>query len=382
MPTIANNQIEFRKRGITHNLQYQAATAWNISSNGMTTGSDIVDGSRGLTLWSIQDAVGATLQDNSVTNAYMGVEIWNVPTTATLLVQGGNLVGNTYGVRLPDDSSYGAAGAGKAVVSGVNVQGSTTAGIAVDSSVHGIALQLDVTGNSVASGSPAECLVLGSAASANIHDNTASITGNQIGVEVDTGKALIQNNDLTGNTVAGIWATNGATVDSGNCSGVNVTGLGVSAGGNNLSGYLAGTAKAIVNANAGGTPLVLADHDNFGAVSTNDVIADALTGQVDYSQTPAVIAAPANVLVTCVSEVPAAVTTLTDFISAGGYFSATGGVTVSSSDTTNYTSPSPYIGSGVITRTYIIADGCSVATSAVQTITFTTRFRRPSPVCR
>ena len=344
----------------------------------------------------MQGSVSATAVNNiivaspaviTISSNNVGYSVWNTPTTGSITISGGSVNNATYGVWVNNYDGYQSPGASTlATITGVTIAESALAGVYVQddprASTNGVVLQATVTGNTVINGSPVGVWTPGTNAAALVPNNTAWITGNQIGVEVDTGRALIQNNDLTGNTVAGIWATNGATVDAGNCTGVNVTGLGISAGGNNLSGYLAGTAKAIVNANAGGTPLVLADHDNFGAVSTNDVIADALTGQVDYSQTPAVIAAPANVLVTCVSEVPAAVATLTDFISAGGYFSANSGVTVSSSDTTNYTSPSPYIGSGVITRTYIIADGCSVATSAVQTITFSNWFRRPSPVCR
>ena len=203
--------------------------------------------------------------------------------------------------------------------------------------------------------------ITGPLAKATAYSN--SVTGNGMGVVANTGVVLLQNNDLTGNTVAGISATNGAIVDAGNCTAVNTTGLGISAGGNNLSGYGFDSSApwAIINGNTGGTPVVLTDHDNFGAVVGNN-IATAVMGAVEYSQSPAVLSCPPPVTVVCEIGVPAPATDLTSFTSAGGYFSASA-ATVTSQDT-----PHP-IGSGVITRTYTVTDLCGVQSTCQQTIT-------------
>ena len=235
-------------------------------------------------------------------------------------------------------------------------------------STNGVLVRATVNGNTVIARAPALGVwVQGTNATASVLDNSASITGNSVGVSVDTGAALLQNNDLTGNSLAAISVTNGATVDAGNCTGHDVTGLGISTGGNNLSNYgFDGMAPwAIINGNPSGIPIVLADHDNFGA-SVGDNIPAAFSGAVEYSQSPAVIAPPTNVTVVCVSEVPAPLTDLASFTNSGGYYSASAG-TVSSSDNPL----SPYCaGSGTIHRTYTITDGCGlVSTAAVQTIT-------------
>ena len=109
---------------------------------------------------------------------------------------------------------------------------------------NGSVLRATVTGNTVIDASGLGVFVQGPNAAATVINNTASIIDNQVGIQVDGGRALVENNNLSGNIVAGILATNGAIVDAGDCSGGDVTGLGTgsglngsSAGENNLSGY-------------------------------------------------------------------------------------------------------------------------------------------------
>lgn len=369
---VASNTISTYRRGIFHNLQYEGATPAMIVGNNISveTNGDFPASTNnfGIEFASIQSGVSETAIGNNVTNNVYGIMLWNVPTTGSVVVSGGTLSGNTYGVwATSNDPQFNqAAGSSNSVVSGVTVLASTGAGIFVDDSMNFALTRLTVTSNTVVSGAPVGVLVSGTNAAATVVDNSASITGNGIGISVDGGAALVQNNDLTGNTIAGINAINSAIVDAGNCTGTNFTGLGSSTGGNNLSGYgfVSAAPWAIINGNPGGSPIVLADHDNFGAV-VGDNIPGAFSGPVEYSQSPAVIGPPTNVTVVCVSDVPVPLTTLSDFIAFGGYYSASAG-TVSSSD-----NPSIYsAGSQTIVRTYTITDGCGlVSTSAVQTIT-------------
>ncbi len=369
---VASNTISTYHRGIYHNLQYQSATAATIQGNNIQveTGGDQPASSSnfGIELSSIQDTVSEAVIGNNVTNNIYGIMLWNVPSTGNVIVSGGTVSGNQIGVwATSQDPQFGPAAASQSIISNVTVVNATIAGVEVDDSTATAATKATITGNSVVSGNPLGLFVNGAAASAIVLNNSATITSNGIGIDVDTGAALIQNNDLTGNTVAGIVATNGAKVDAGNCTGTNVTGLGISTGGNNLSGYL-NTTDGIINANPGGVPEVLADHDNFGTSSPAN-IPSAFRGAVEYSESPAVIVAPPNITVTCVAETEGAeefagATNLAEFTTQGGYYSASS-ATVSFSD-----SPHPSVGiNGNITRTYTVTDGCTVASTCAQTIT-------------
>lgn len=354
-PTIANNDISYRWRGILHNLQYSGASAWTIRSNNIAAAGDAIPLNGGLRIWSIQSAVGATIQDNNVSGAYMGVEIWNVPTTSTITVHGGTLSGNAYGVRMPQSSTYGEANSGQAVLDGATILNSTIAGVAVDAPSTN--LQLTVTHCTV-SGSPAGVLITGAAAVGRVVDNSASLTTNNIGIDVDAGKALVQNNNLTDNTTAAIRASNGAIVDAGACGGTDILGgLGISTGGNLLTGYLT-TGKAIIN----GASTVRAYGNSFGATAGAPSISGAFTGIVSASQSGGLLATLtlAGSTVECPDGLPAPATTLAGFLALGGAVSATDGVTVSPAD--GALTPGPTEGN--VTRTYTLMDACGqVATS-------------------
>ena len=369
---IANNAVTVGQDnfgGIWVNLVYAPAATLNIHDNTVNaaaavTGDD--DYTFGIYLSSLQGGTTAHLSNNIVgaTGGQFarGIALWNVPTTTRTTVTGGTVSHALKGVSLHyNDPNFGPAGASYAVdLSAVSISG-TDVGILVEATNSGSdSVQMQISGNTATTGCTTGISVLGANAAANIHDNSASITGNGVGIDVDTGKALIENNDLTGNSVAGILATNGAVVDAGNC-GADVTGFGASTGGNNLSGYLTGSAKAIINANAGGSPSLLAKRDNFGATSPADNLVAAFSGVVEYSQSPAVLSCPGPVTVTCVGAVPTGANSLAGFIAQGGYYSA-GAASVSFSDT-----PLP-AGNGTITRTYTVADACGLTNICTQVI--------------
>ena len=129
-------------------------------------------------------------------------------------------------------------------MSGVSIAGAGV-GVFVDATGSGFFTNdMLIRGDTAVTGCATGISVLGAGASASIISNSASITGNAVGVSVDAGAALLENNDLAGNTLAAVLATNNATVDAGDCSGSDVTRLGTgtgahgsSAGGNDLSGY-------------------------------------------------------------------------------------------------------------------------------------------------
>ena len=379
--SINHNTIATSGVGVFFNLMYSGTSTFTICSNNISflylANSAEWDG---MLITSIQGAVGVNIISNTIcgttTNeatigyATVGYNIWNAPTTGEIAISGGSVSNADYGVWVNDFDGYASAANAltAATISGVTISGSSAAGIYVQDDPQalgngGFPVQATVAGNTVISNSAVGVLVQGTHAGATLMDNASSITGIGVGVSVDTGVALLANNDLSGNTLAGISATNGAIVDAGNCTGSDVTGLGISPGGNNLSGYgfAGGPAWAVINGNAGGSPVVLADHDNFGAVA-GDNVAGAFSGMVEYSQSPAVLVVPADLNLVCASTVPAGATDLAGFENQGGYYAA-GAATVSFSDDTNFA------GSGVIHRTYTVTDGCGLASTGVQTIT-------------
>ncbi len=385
--TICSNYVSASELGVWPNLVYGSASPFDISEN-----TSVFAPTNGSASWfpaewdafefTTIDGVNVLATNNTIIGStqpvgynMVGYNIWGAPMDGNVVIGGGSVSNVNYGVWVNNYDGWlggqGPAGPTTATIAGVNITGASLAGVYVQddprASENGVVVQGNITGNTTISNSTIGVLVQGINAEASLINNSASITGNGVGIDVDTGKALIQGNDLTGNTVAGIRASNGAVVDAGNCTGTDVTGgLGISTGGNNLSGYLTGSAKAIVNDNTAGSPVVLAYDDNFGATAPSDIIPGAFSGAVIYLQAPAVIAPPLNVTLTCDSEVVAPATDLAGFLAQGGYYSASPAataVTVTSSD--NH----PAVGNVTIDRTYRISDGCGNAKTVDQFIT-------------
>lgn len=388
--TIHDNTINAGRTGIFHNLAYSGASALTLSNNTITAwaepGSDTNNGEwDGIVLSSIQSSVTALAVSNTISSSpsitnisglSVGYNVWNTPTTAIVMITGGSVSNVNYGIWVNDYDGYASPGASTAaIVNGVNLSAASAAGVYVQddprASRNGVLVRATVNGNTVITNSALGVWVQGTNAAATVLNNSASINGNGIGIAVDTGKALIENNDLTGNSIAGISVTNSATVDAGDCSGSDVTGLatgsgarGSSAGGNNLSGYAFDNAVpfAIENFNSSSTPAVLAEHNNFGAALGEAIgpdLYDPVQGIV-YSQNPLLAAAPPSTNVECFCQAPAPAATLADFLAQGGTVTANA-VSVTSMD-------SPALAPETTTiRTYTLSNGCT-STTCQQTI--------------
>jgi hypothetical protein len=275
----------------------------------------------------------------------------DLPTYAT--ISGNTITGFATGIYLYRHGTNPDAGGQivEATIGGPAGQGNTITGAATGISVY----DDDGAAN-------------GYNALATILNNTGSITGNAVGVDVNGGMAMIQNNDLTANSEAGIRVEKGGIVDAGDCSGGNVTGLGSSAGGNNLagSGFNRAAPWAIENLNTAGQPGVLAMNDNFGATSASTDITTAFSSApgstITYSQNPLLVTCPNAVNVECVGRVPAAATDLASFLAQTGAAVSANSVTVSASDNP------PIAPQTTTTRTYTISDGCQTPVTCSQTI--------------
>lgn len=281
--SISNNDLTtFDSVGLWHNLHYGAASNWAIDFNTVAAStSGVVPNAYGVFISSVFGGVTASATNNQVFNCGTGIGIWNVPATTPIQINGGLLAGNTVGVDFyNNDADFGDGDSGSVVLFGMTLNGNGTGVRLFDTpgddplsaTVRGT-LRIDASNMTVV-GHTTGFSVQGGRASLNLL-NSASVLGNTLGVDVDTGKARIESTTITGSSLAGIRSANGAIVDAGQCSGsgTDVTGLGISSGGNTLTGYVFdGLAPfAIVNLNASGGPNVLAYNNLYGAGTGDDL---------------------------------------------------------------------------------------------------------------
>jgi len=196
------------------------------------------------------------------------------------------------------------------------------------------------------------------------------ISGNDVGIYVNGGRALLEGNILCGNRTAAIRVENGAVVDAGDCSGENVSHLGTgsgsngaSAGLNDFTGYGCDNAAPWAITNSGKVPVV-ADRNFFGPKPGED-IRGAFCGAVRFSAAGLLNAqAPPAVQVECLTQVPPAARTVAEFIAAGGAVTAGQAIALSSQDITITNRTGHY----VVTRTYLLSGGCDQVLSCSQII--------------
>ena len=228
-----------------------------------------------------------------------------------------------------------------------------------------------VFSNSTIRGGVCAMQVRGTNASASIIGNALQFSDAEVGVHVDGGRALLERNNLTNNRVAAIFVQNNGAVDAGDCSGLNVSGLatgsgpnGASAGLNDLSGYGLNGSQPWAITNSGNIP-VPADRNVFNSLS-GETLRDAVVGSVRFSDSGILaISPPPPIEVECFGEVPLAAKSLEEFRAAGGTVTGESQAMLSSRDTVVTNRPGQY----TVTRTYLVAGGCSQAVSCHQIIT-------------
>jgi hypothetical protein len=210
--------------------------------------------------------------------------------------------------------------------------------------------------------------VRGPKARATVIGNGLPICANDVGIQVDGGRALLERNTLTNNRLAAILVDHNGTVDAGDCAGLNITGLGTgtgpngaSAGLNDFSAYGQNRQPpwAITNS---GSIAVRADGNIFNAPRPRDAIA----GLVSFSASGTLSVFPPPLLqLECIGEVPAPAETVEEFASMGGTVVGGEGLSITCRDSIVTNRPGHY----VVTRSYTLAGGCSQPASCEQTIT-------------
>ena len=126
-----------------------------------------------------------------------GFEVWNVNPNAPVHIQGGSASNVDIGIFVNNFEGYNSdANNTAALIDGVNLTTNILTGIYVKdspSNTNGATVAAEITGNTDVNTNPngTGILVEGADASANIHDNLSTISGNDIGILVDAGDATI-----------------------------------------------------------------------------------------------------------------------------------------------------------------------------------------------
>ncbi|MGB4847117.1 MAG: hypothetical protein WBP41_04315, partial [Saprospiraceae bacterium] len=207
---ISNNTISARRRGIFHNLFYGTASPYTLNGNTITALANanetaVWDG----ILLSSMNPTASTASGNIINGTGLsipatGISVWNCQTAP--LISGGSITGGQLGINVNNYEGYPTTGSNAgntlATINGVTVTGATVAGIKVNDNVlntNFATVSAEIKGNTSVSGSPIGILVSGSDASANIHDNASTITGNVIGVDLDGGSMSLFRNNIFAN---------------------------------------------------------------------------------------------------------------------------------------------------------------------------------------
>ncbi|HRD82868.1 MAG TPA: HYR domain-containing protein [Saprospiraceae bacterium] len=220
---ISGNTISARRRGIFHNLFYSSASPYTLSNNTITGIADANETAvwDGILLASMQ-STASTASGNSINGAGLsipstGISIWNCQTPP--LISGGNISNVHLGINVNNFEGYPTSGSNadntSATIDGATITGATVAGIKVHdnpSNSNGADAYAEIKGNTNVSGSPIGIWVVGSDASANIHENSSSITANTTGLDVDGGTvSQLYRNSITGNAT-GVLVRNGGNL--------------------------------------------------------------------------------------------------------------------------------------------------------------------------
>ncbi|MEZ4690480.1 MAG: hypothetical protein R3A12_09975 [Ignavibacteria bacterium] len=103
--SISHNDIECSRLGIFHNLAYSNATTYTLDSNNITTFVGSTN-NNGILVSSFQGAVAVNMNGNNVSDARIGFNLWNCPTSSTITVTGGTASNCNIGVFANNYDGY------------------------------------------------------------------------------------------------------------------------------------------------------------------------------------------------------------------------------------------------------------------------------------
>ncbi len=226
--SIANNEIQARRRGIFYNLFYGTSTAIPVQSNMITATADDPAIVAGASLWTgmyiltQQNTVTGTFTNNTINgsgNSYAisaGYTVLDTWSTTAVTISGGTVSNVSYGVWEDSGDPNGLGASAETnmalTVSGVAISAATY-GVYVDadpSSTFSVAATIKNNTSISTGGAGTAVFISGALASANITGNLGSINGNLIGIDVNAGSATVSGNHIY-NDGTGIRLTNGGT---------------------------------------------------------------------------------------------------------------------------------------------------------------------------
>jgi hypothetical protein len=289
--SIANNTINFDAIGIWHNLLYQNASTFDITNNDLS--ANAIVNTSGVFISSIQSAVGVTVSNNDVSDAFAGIELWNNPTSNTVTINGGTILNGEIGVFANNYDGYSSnAAASSYIINGMDIDDCITGVYIKDNPSNTdplatVALEMMNTNISSPTNINTGVLVSGAKASANIHNNVATITKALVGVDIDGGTATLTQNNITDNET-GVRVKNGGNlvsatqnfITASDMDGIRIEASAGSIGVINENDLSGNTGYAINNMKA--SPTVDATCNWFGSTLPVPVAAE-VTGNVNYT---------------------------------------------------------------------------------------------------
>jgi hypothetical protein len=390
VPLVASNRLSIaewwpaeieavRVPGIWINFRRDEASPMEVVGNVVTTpvavpGSKTVIGYYALTV----DGNGRVdFRDNTLNgegNCSIGLLAVGCWSNRCVNLSGGALRGVCRAGVLADtfDTKWGAANT-FVTVSNVEIEllpSATGVAAVQEPTTPSNTVSVEVRGSNRIHGGAQGIQVVGTKASATIIGERQLICDNDIGIDVQGGRALIEGNVLTNNRTAAIAVEQDGIVDAGDCVGLDITGLGsgsglrgASAGLNDLSGYGFDRIAPWAIRNSGAVPVV-ADHNAFTPTGGEPIEA-VIFGPVQFSQSGALnVSGPPTVQVECLRAIPVAARTVDEFVAAGGAILSGTPTTVNAEDMMETNRPGSYR----ITRTYTLSGGCSQPVQVQQTI--------------
>lgn len=214
---VSGNEITAAVLGYGTNERSAAAATTALSNNVY----QISSGGTGIELLNIYKPGGITLTNETISGASFGV--YAFVNGGSVSITGGSIAGDgTVGSTGVQITNYLSAftfpanvGNGDIAIDSVDISGFKTGVFVEDHASGAFAVHATITNDTDITGADTGILVSGSAASADITDNDASIHGNSIGIDVNGGTATITGNHIYNNTT-GVRLTAGgsATVNS------------------------------------------------------------------------------------------------------------------------------------------------------------------------
>jgi predicted transcriptional regulator len=209
--SITNNTVNAVRLGIWYNSHYSNATSFIINNNTVANYAGATN-TTGIKVTSIQNIVGATINNNNVSNVKYGYHLWSNPTISTISITGGSVSNVTRAILADNFAGYNSNGSSSSYnVSNVLISSADSGIVVVDDALNtnNATVALTIGDDVSISANTASISVEGSDASLAI--STTGLNGvisdgailNNSGNPIDATSGKLQLSGLTKYTVNG-----------------------------------------------------------------------------------------------------------------------------------------------------------------------------------